>query len=32
MEDWKLLRIWFIIAGIAAILLGVLPLFGIPVD
>jgi len=32
MEDWKLWRIWFIIAGIGAILVAVLPLFGIPVD
>jgi hypothetical protein len=32
MEDWVLWRIWFAIAGIGALLLVVLQIFGISVD
>lgn len=32
MDDWKAWRLWFLIAGIGAVILIVLPFFGIPID
>lgn len=32
MDDWKLWRLWFLIAGIGVAILIVLPFFGIPID
>ena len=32
MDDWKLWRLWFLLAGLCCVLLLVLDILGVPID